>query len=157
MMRNLFQPLIETHVTPEVKGLPGGHSCTLFSEGRKASQRHGTVCCRPESCERGSYDKVPPIVCPGLPKSQNVKKKCWTLFPFLHMKLQRGASCERRVKGRGGGLGRRSCGVQRPGVPSLPCLTIVSRQFCGFRRGAGASGWRREGDERRWWGGHTAA
>ena len=49
--------------------------------------------------------------------------------------------------GRGGGLGRWNRGVQRWGVPSLPCLSIVPGQFCGFRLGAGASGWRREGWE----------
>ena len=52
-----------------------------------------------------------------------------------------------RDQGRGGGLGRWNRGVQRWGVPSLPCLSIVPGQFCGFRLGAGASGWRREGWE----------
>ena len=51
------------------------------------------------------------------------------------------------TRGRGGGLGRWNRGVQRWGVPSLPCLSIVPGQFCGFRLGAGASGWRREGWE----------
>ena len=58
---------------------------------------------------------------------------------------------------RGGGLGRWNRGVQRWGVPSLPFSRTVSRQFCRFRLGAGAYGWRREGGGRGLWGGRAAA